>query len=137
MKRVMCFGTFDLVHPGHIWFLKKARSLGDELLVVVSCDERRQYLAGTKPIHNQKERATILRELKFITRVILGGERNVLAAIKKYKPQIIVLGHDQVFGVKELLVWTKKQLNPPQIIRLKSFQRARYSSTNIRKKICR
>ncbi len=135
-QRVMCFGTFDIIHPGHVWFLTEVSHLGDELFVVVSRDERRKALAGHMPVHTQVERVAVLDALKPVTQAIKGNQRDILAVIRKYKPHTIALGHDQVYGIDVLNAWIKTQKNPPRIVRLPAFKRVRHSTTRIKKTLC-
>lgn len=135
-KRVMCFGTFDIIHPGHIKFLSSARKLADELYVVVSRDERRAALRGRTPVHTQAERLLVLGSLSVVTKAIAGKKDDILAIIKKIKPAIIALGHDQVYGVDVLQSWCKTQKRPPQIVRLPAYKRSRYSTSRIKEDLC-
>ena len=52
MKKVMCAGTFDIIHPGHLYYLSEAKKYGDNLVVVVARDETSKDFKGKKPIHN-------------------------------------------------------------------------------------
>ena len=71
-KKVLVGGCFDILHYGHIYFLKKAKKLGDTLIVALESDENTRKLKGPKrPIHTQKQRAEILKSLKFVDEVIL------------------------------------------------------------------
>lgn len=135
-KRVMCFGTFDILHPGHIKFLTAARKLGDELYVVVSRDARREKASGRLPVHTQAERVLMLGSLSVVTRAIPGAAKDILAVIRTHKPAIIALGHDQVYGVDVLRAWCAGQKNAPKIVRLRAFNRARYSTSRIKSAVC-
>lgn len=135
-RRVMCFGTFDIIHPGHIRFLEAAARLGDELIVVVSRDARRATLSGKLPVHTQKERLEVLNALKVVWKAVPGTQTDILATIRKFKPQIIALGHDQVYGIDVLEHWMTRQKNPPQIVRLPAFKRSRYSTSRIKETLC-
>ncbi|MDQ5931619.1 MAG: synthetase [Patescibacteria group bacterium] len=135
-KRVMCFGTFDIIHPGHIKFLTRARALGDELFVVVSRDERRAAIRGKTPVHTQAERVVVLSSLSAVTQALAGKKDDILAIIRKIKPSIIALGHDQVYGVDVLQSWCASQKNPPQIVRLPAYKRSRYSTSRIKEDLC-
>ena len=135
-KRVMCFGTFDIIHPGHIKFLESVRNLGDELFVVVSRDERRAALQGKAPVHTQAERILVLTALSAVTEAVAGNKSDILVVIKKLKPAIIALGHDQVYGVDVLQSWCETQKKPPQIVRLPAYKRSRYSTSRIKEVLC-
>ena len=88
-------GCFDLIHFGHVQFLKKARSLGQKLVVLLESDEFIRKNKGHEPIHSQQERAQILLALRFVDRVVelpyLKGYDEYLAVVKKIQPQVIVV----------------------------------------------
>lgn len=91
---VLVGGCFDILHPGHIIFLKKARKAGDELIVLLESDEKVKQIKGIKrPVHSQKMRALMLKSLKFVDRVILlpfmETEMEYDALIRNIKPDII------------------------------------------------
>lgn len=95
-KRVLVFGVFDKIHPGHLFFLKKARELGTELIVLVARDQSVFELKGRKPRENEKERLRAVRKMACVSKAILGDK--ILGAhvqLKKIKPNIIALGYDQ------------------------------------------
>ncbi len=70
MKRVLTYGTFDLLHYGHINLLKRARALGDYLVVALSTDEFNQKMKNKACIQNYEERKTIIENLRFVDLVI-------------------------------------------------------------------
>ncbi|MHA1679090.1 MAG: adenylyltransferase/cytidyltransferase family protein, partial [Promethearchaeota archaeon] len=55
-KKVLCFGTFDILHPGHVSFLKQARKYGNYLVVVVARDENVKKIKGKYPLDNELKR---------------------------------------------------------------------------------
>ena len=90
-KVVLVGGCFDILHYGHIYFLKKAKKLGSLLVVALESDENTKKLKGPKrPIHGQSQRAEILNSLNFVDRVIsLPPSPNYILLTKKIKPDII------------------------------------------------
>lgn len=68
-KIVFTTGTFNMIHPGHIRFLNKAKELGDKLIVFLDNDKKNESLKGHKAIFSYYERAEILEELKSIDHV--------------------------------------------------------------------
>lgn len=71
-KSVLVGGCFDILHFGHIKFLKKAKLLGDYLIVALESDTRVRELKGKgRPIHTQKQRKEILESLKFVNEVMI------------------------------------------------------------------
>ena len=93
-KRVVATGVFDLLHPGHVHFLARARELGDELVVVVAHDDtaRRLKRATVVPA---VQRAEMVAQLKPVDRAVVGRDGDLLAVVEELRPQVIALGHDQ------------------------------------------
>lgn len=102
MVRVMASGVFDLIHPGHISYLRQARSFGDELVVVIACDEtvRREK---HEPITPDFMRARIVENLKPVDRAVIGNSNgDIFGTVREIQPDVIVLGFDQRFDEKIL-----------------------------------
>ena len=97
VKRVVLVGgCFDVLHPGHVIFLEKAKKAGDFLIVLLESDEKIKELKGSKrPVHTQKERAIVLKALKAVDQVILlpfmKNDHEYETLIKKIKPDIIAV----------------------------------------------
>jgi FAD synthetase len=91
MTTVLAGGCFNQIHAGHIYFLKKAKSLGDKLVVVLANDRN-----NTKPYAiAAKERKKNLQALGIADEVLIGHSSDFSSTIKKIKPNIIALGYDQ------------------------------------------
>lgn len=93
-KIVLVGGCFDILHPGHIVFLEKARRLGDKLIILLESDQKVKFLKGNnRPIHTQKDRAKLLRALKSVDQVIslpfMNQDSQYDSLIAKIKPDII------------------------------------------------
>lgn len=102
IKKVLVFGTFDRLHPGHFYFLQEAKKLGD-VYVSVSSDESALQRKGRSPIHDLKNRVEAIKKLNIATQVLEGDKTlNEWTVIKIVKPDIIVLGFDQ-YGLKTAL----------------------------------
>lgn len=96
MNKVLVGGCFDLIHFGHIQFLKAAKAAGDYLVVMLESDENVKRLKGpNRPIHSQKERLEMLKSLRFVDEVVelptISGYDAYLAWVKKIKPDIIAV----------------------------------------------
>ena len=88
-------GCFDILHVGHIRYLKKAKSLGDILVVGLNTDRSVRLIKGEKrPIVPQEERAEVLSSLEFVDYVVLFDEPDPFALIGEVKPHILVKGAD-------------------------------------------
>lgn len=93
-KIVLVGGCFDVLHPAHVIFLKKAKKAGDFLVVLLESDEKIKKLKGkNRPIYSQKERAIMLNALKAVDQVILlpftEDEKKYDKLIRKINPDII------------------------------------------------
>ena len=102
MVRVMASGVFDLIHPGHISYLQQARSFGDELVVVVACDDTVRKNKH-EPITPDYMRAKIVGSLKPVDVAIVGKNNgDIFDTVREDKPDVIVLGFDQHFDTEKL-----------------------------------
>lgn len=95
-KVVLTGGCFDVLHPGHVIFLQKAKKAGDILVVLLESDEKIKKLKGVnRPVHTQKERAQVLSALRYVDYVVMLPfmvmEQDYDRIISKIKPDIIAL----------------------------------------------
>lgn len=94
MKRVLTYGTFDLLHYGHIRLLKRAKALGDYLIVAASTDEFNE-IKGKKSYHNYETRKEMLESVRYVDLVIPEKTwEQKIQDIKDYKVDIVVMGSD-------------------------------------------
>ena len=90
-KVVFTNGCFDILHVGHIRYLRKAKKLGDILVVGLNTDRSVKEIKGAKrPIVHQKDRAEVLAALEFVDYVVLFDEPDPFSLIEKVKPTILV-----------------------------------------------
>jgi FAD synthetase len=99
--RVMATGVFDLLHPGHVFFLTEARKLGDELVVVVARDQTARRLKR-EPYVPEHIRREMVESLKPVDRAVLGSATDIYATVVAERPSVIALGYDQVWNEKEV-----------------------------------
>ena len=132
-KTVLVFGVFDLLHPGHDYFFKKAAKKG-KLIVVVARDTAVFRLKGKKPNHSERKRLVAVRSISDVTRAILGDiKQGKYSAIKKYRPYLICLGYDQDGLGRDLRARMKRgELPKIRIIKLKPHEPHRYKSSLMR-----
>jgi len=92
---IITFGTFDLLHIGHIKILERAKSLGDKLIVGVSTDKFSIEKKNRKPIYSETDRKTILESLKFVDEVFFEESfEKKREYIKNHNADIFVMGND-------------------------------------------
>ncbi len=94
MKRILTYGTFDLLHYGHINLLKRAKALGDYLIVGLSTDDFNQ-MKNKKAYHSYEARKIMLEAVRYVDLVIPEKDWNQKPDdIKKYEVDILVMGDD-------------------------------------------
>ncbi|MFH1790247.1 MAG: adenylyltransferase/cytidyltransferase family protein [bacterium] len=129
MKKVMVFGTFDILHPGHINFFKQAKKFGDFLIVVIARDSTIAKVKKEKPINSQYKRMSLVKDSGLAEKVVLGGVVDKYAIIAKEKPDVIALGYDQSSFTKNL----KKLINyKTNIVRLDSYKPEKFKSSKLK-----
>ncbi len=131
-KRIVCAGTFDHFHPGHIDFLKQAKVLGDELVVIVARDENVKRIKGMMPEHNESQRKESVEKTGIPDKAILGyTDKDIFKILEDLKPDIIALGYDQRVSEERI----NERLPKCKIVRLKPFKPDKYKSSYYRAKV--
>ncbi|MBO8180394.1 MAG: FAD synthase [Archaeoglobus sp.] len=116
-RRVVATGTFDIIHPGHVTFLREAKKLGDELIVIVARDKNVRH--KPKPVVPEEQRRRVVEAIKYVDKAILGDEEDMFKPIMELKPNVIVLGHDQHFDEEWLREELKKRNLNCEVVRIK------------------
>ena len=129
MTKVMCFGTFDLLHQGHINYFEQAKKYGDALVVVVARDSSVIAERGNKPMYSEEERRQAVSKVTAVTRAILGNEGDKLRIVIAEKPDVICLGYDQKMDEEAIQRILAEKGIHPQIIRAKAYQPEKYKSS--------
>jgi FAD synthetase len=93
MSTVIAQGTFDVLHPGHVHYLREAAKLGDELRVIVARRENVTHKA--KPVLPDRQRRDMVDALEVVDSARLGHREDIFVPIEEIDPDYIVLGHDQ------------------------------------------
>jgi len=94
-KAVFTNGCFDLLHAGHVRYLREARSLGDALVVAVNSDASVRVIKGpTRPLTPERRRLEVLAALESVTWLCLFGDGTPLRLIRKIGPDVLVKGGD-------------------------------------------
>jgi cytidyltransferase-like protein len=119
-KIVLAGGVFDIIHPGHIHTLNAAKALGDVLVVAVATDKTAQKMKKRLPLHNQKLRRELVSYLSMVDNAVIGHEDDIFETVKKIKPDIIVLGYDQIHQEKFIGDGCKRINLDVKIVRLQS-----------------
>jgi D-beta-D-heptose 7-phosphate kinase/D-beta-D-heptose 1-phosphate adenosyltransferase len=95
MTVVFTNGCFDVLHRGHIEYLRQSKSLGDMLIVGLNSDASVRRIKGSsRPVNHQEDRVCLLRALRFVDDVIVFDEDTPYELIKRLRPDIITKGGD-------------------------------------------
>jgi FAD synthetase len=121
MLKVMATGTFDLLHMGHIYYLKEAKKLGNTLAVVVARDSTVRKLKH-EPVNPEKIRLELIKEIKVVDEAYLGYEDDMYAIVEEVKPDIIALGYDQIHDENTIIRELKKRKLNTKIVRLSEYK---------------
>jgi len=126
-KRIVCAGTFDILHTGHIKYLKAAKALveNSELIVIVARDKNSEKIKGKKTVNNEEIRLKRISDLNFVDEAVLGYEKSsrIIDRVVSLRPDIVALGYDQ--WAKE--DWLKSALKEKgldvKIVRMEKFEK--------------
>jgi len=135
---VLIAGTFDLLHPGHIYLVNEAAKMGD-VYVIVATDQNRKLYSGESPVIPENQRLEVMMGVKNVKEARLGrSDNDTLKTVEEISPDIILLGPDQKYDqetLKQGLV--EKGLNNIIIKRLDTYydKYELHSSSLIKKKI--
>ena len=119
-KIVLAGGVFDIIHPGHIHTLNAAKALGGVLVVAIATDKTAEKMKKRSPLHNQELRRELVTSLSMVDKAIVGHEDDIFQTVKEVKPDIIVLGYDQIHQEKFISDGCKRINLNVEIVRLES-----------------
>lgn len=109
-------GCFDIIHAGHIRYLKKAKALGDILVIGLNSDASVKKIKGDKrPIVSQKERAEVLSAMEMVDYIVIFNEPTPIRLIKAIQPDVLVKGAD----------WKEKEIVGADVVKAKGGRVAR------------
>ena len=126
MKKVLVFGTFDIIHAGHRHFLIEARTYGDQLVAVIARDKTAQEVKGRLPRHTELDRTRALKDSGLVDEVVLGGLGDKYSVIKEIAPDVIALGYDQQAFVDNLAARIGETIT---VVRLHAFEPDKYKTS--------
>lgn len=132
MRKVMVFGSFDLLHPGHLHLFRQAKQYGDYLIVSIARDETIEKLKGAKPKYSERERKAHVQELKIVDKAVLGDLEDHYKNIEEFRPDVICLGYDQKFFIENLEQEIEKRGLKIKIMRLMPYRANRYKSSKLK-----
>jgi FAD synthetase len=134
MKKVMAFGTFDILHEGHKHYLLEAKGFGEYLIVIVARDTNILKFKGQKARNDENFRLAEVKKLDFVDEALLGHKGNIFEVLEEFNPDVICLGYDQrTVDVNKLNEELQKRNLKAEIVRAKPFKENVYKSSKMAK----
>ncbi len=130
----MVFGTFDMLHEGHLDMFRQARALVPEpqLIVSIARDASTERIKGVTPKHTEIERMRLVGACDLVDEVVLGDTRGFIDHIVSARPDIIALGYDQLGEYVQTLAGELSQAGlETRIVRLKPFKPEIYKTSKL------
>ena len=128
-RRVVATGTFDILHPGHLYYLSESKKLGDELWVIVARDANVKF--KPRPIVPEEQRRAMIAALKPVDHAILGDPDDMFRPIEEIRPDIITLGFNQYFNEEKLKNQLKERNLPAQVVRIGRYEGGDLASSRL------
>jgi len=100
MSRVVAQGTFDVLHPGHVHYLREAKAMGEKLHVIVA--RKRNVTHKPAPVVPEPQRVEMVEALDPVDHARLGHPEDIFIPIEDIDPSVIALGHDQHHDIAKL-----------------------------------
>ena len=134
MRTVMAFGSFDILHPGHLYYLEEAKKHGDRLIVVVARDESIKLLKGHEPRYNHHERLEHIRELPYVGKAILGHNiTDPYEIVEEINPDVICFGYDQKTFSEDVRTELKRRGLKAEVVTIGPYREHVFKSSKIKK----
>lgn len=134
-NHVLTFWTFDTVHPGHEYYLRKAKSFWDILITIIATDENVKKFKWKFPADNEQKRQENVKILGISDEVIIGKWTDPLRWLELYSPKVICLWYDQIWFSDTLEKHISKNNLKIKVVRIESFKADIYKSSLIKARI--
>lgn len=132
---VLTFGTFDVTHPWHEYYLRESSYYWDKLVTIVARDESVMKFKGHYPLNDEEKRINDISSFWIADVVELGHKTDYYACIKKWKPKIICLGYDQKSANIWLGAYLKENSIDAEVVILKPFCEKKFKSSIIKREL--
>ncbi|MFY9638011.1 MAG: adenylyltransferase/cytidyltransferase family protein [Methanobacterium sp.] len=127
----MATGTFDLIHPGHGYYLEESKKVGgdDARLVVVVARDSTVRSRKRIPVVAEKQRLEVVKMMKPVDEACLGSEIDMFKVVEKIKPDIITIGADQNYDITALKNELIKRDINAEVVKIKGYKTSQLDST--------
>ncbi len=127
--RIVATGTFDILHPGHLYYLEESRKLGDELWVIVARDSNVKH--KPRPVIPEEHRLAMVAALKPVDHAILGDKTDMFRPIEEIRPEIITIGFNQMFNEAKLEEQLRDRTITARIVRISKYDDGELCSSRL------
>ncbi|MEA5037002.1 Bifunctional protein HldE [bioreactor metagenome] len=127
MKRVVATGTFDILHPGHIYYLEESKKLGDELWVIVA--REKNVVHKPRPIVSEEQRLKMIRSLKCVDHAVLGDHIDMYKPIQEIDPAVITIGFNQKWSEEKLTQEMRERGISAEVVRIAEYTGMPFTSS--------
>ena len=131
MPTVMCTGTFDVIHKGHLYYFSESKKYGNDLVVVVARDSTSERMKGKKPRHSEQKRLEAVKKIDNVNKAVLGNEGDIFKIVEDISPDFICLGYDQRISEDALKKELSKRGINSSVVRINSYMPHKYKSSKI------
>ena len=97
MKVILCHGTFDLIHYGHILLFRVAKSMGNRLIVTITADQYVTKGPG-RPVFNERQRLEWVKECRSVDEAHIIHAKTGVPAVQRFRPAVYAKGRDTIQG---------------------------------------
>jgi len=129
LRKVLVAGTFEILHPGHIAYLKYAWSMG-RVIAIVSRDSTVRKIKKRDPIIPENQRLEVLRNITYVHKARLGYEDDMFRVVEEEKPEIIILGPNQPFREDNVKNELKRRGLNIEVTRMEEYVNCELCSTS-------
>lgn len=127
MRRVVATGTFDILHPGHLYYLEESGKYGDELYVIVARDQNVRH--KPRPVLPEEQRVKMVAALKPVNHAVLGDLHDMFRPIEEIRPAVITFGFNQHFNEEKIRSELRDRGLSAELVRIGSYRGDRYCSS--------
>jgi len=127
MKRVVATGTFDILHPGHIYYLEESKKLGDELWVIVA--REKNVVHKPRPIVSEEQRLKMIRSLRCVDHAVLGDHIDMYKPIQEIDPAVITIGFNQKWSEEKLTQEMRERGISAEVVRITEYTGMPFTSS--------
>jgi FAD synthetase len=127
----MATGTFDIIHPGHGYYLQESKKLGgkEAHLVVVVARDATVRAKKRVPVVDEEQRLETVRMLKPVDEAYLGSTTDMFKIVKKIDPDIISIGQDQHFDLDKLRNNLEKRNLKAEVVKITGYRESKLDSS--------